>query len=176
MRPTTEVRSIPPTPPTEEEPVVYTTARLPADSAGLVLFVEPRLERREVFQDRAGIHLFPAGEGFQRLRPWPAHSHLQHFRELLSGCLVPVNRAAVQRPGDACRPAQRAVKLELENVRQEVAHVRHVRGNVVFRAGIEIRFAPRARRPNPLILQTQLPPGLVVVARLDLPRKNSPAP
>src|SRR2546422_7120314 len=86
MRPTTEVRSIPPTPPTEEEPVVYTTARLPADSAGLVLFVEPRLERREVFQDRAGIHLFPAGEGFQRLRPWPAHSHRseEHTSELQS--------------------------------------------------------------------------------------------
>ena len=105
-----------------------------------------------------------------------AGAHLQHLRQAGARSLVAVDRAAVQRALEAGRLAEAAVELELQDVRQEVAHVGRVARHVILRARIEIFFRARHRRPDPLILQPQVPPGLVVIGGLDLPREDLPAP
>ena len=95
---------------------------------------------------------------------------------LRAGFLVAVNRAAVQRSGASGGLRERAVKLELQNVREEVAHVRNIGGDVILRGRIEIRFAAIDRRRDSLIFLAQLPPGLVVLFRRNLAGEDLPAP
>ena len=52
------------------------------------------------------------------------------------------------------------MKLKLQNVGQEVAHVGHIGRHVVLGAWIEILFRSPRRRRDALILQPKLPPGL----------------
>ena len=68
------------------------------------------------------------------------------------------------------------MKLELENVGQKVAHVGHIRRDVIFRRRIEILFGARRGRGDALILQPQLPPRRVVLGRRNLAVEDLPAP
>ena len=51
---------------------------LPADLLPLDLFVEPRLQRREVVDDRRRVHLARSGQRLERVRPRLRRAHLQH--------------------------------------------------------------------------------------------------
>ncbi len=68
------------------------------------------------------------------------------------------------------------MELELHDEGQEIARVRHVRRNVVFRARIEVLFRARDGRHDALVLAAQFPPRCVVVLGLDLAREDLPAP
>ena len=68
------------------------------------------------------------------------------------------------------------VELELHDEAEEIAQVRRVAGDVVFRAGIERILRTRARRDDALVLQAQIGPGLVVLFRRCLARQDAPAP
>src|SRR5664279_4546015 len=149
---------------------------LPADRLSLVLLVQPLLERGEVVADRRRIHLPLPGQCGEGFWPWAARAHRQHRVQTASGLLVPVDRTAVERTLASGDPRQRAVKLELEDVRQKVAHIRDVAGHVELRAGVEILLVPRHRRRDALVFLPQLPPRLVVFLRRDLSRENLPAP
>ena len=72
--------------------------------------------------------------------------------------------------------AEGALKLELIDAREEIAHVGHVAGDMIFRAGIEIGFGARDGRSDALIFQAKIPPGFVVIVGLDLTGENFPAP
>ena len=72
--------------------------------------------------------------------------------------------------------AQCTLKLKLVNARKEIAHIGHIGGHVKLGTGIEIRFCPRHRWSDSLILQPQCPPFGVVLFRLNLAGENFPAP
>src|SRR5262245_44644571 len=91
-----------------------------------VLFLQPRDQRLEVLGDGAGVHLARAGELFHGFGPGPARARGQHGLELLPGLLAAEHRAFMQRPLVARCFAQRAVELELDDERQEIARVRGV--------------------------------------------------
>src|SRR5215471_871826 len=148
--------------------------RSPSHRLALVLLVQPLLQRREVVADRRGVHLLLPGQRFERLRPRAALTHREHGVQLRAGFLVAVDGAAVEGAGAAGRTGQSAVELELQDVRQEVTHVRNVGGDVVLGARIEIRLAARDRRRDPLVLRAQLPPNLVVILRGDLSGEDLP--
>src|SRR6202041_3284022 len=76
-----------------------------------------------------------------------------------------VDRAAMQRPFIARLTAKRAVKLILQDRCKKITSVREVRGHVILRTRIEIRFAAGGRGGDALVFLTQLPPSLVVVFR-----------
>src|SRR3954451_3951645 len=147
------------------------SARLP-----LILLIEPRLQRREVIEDRRRIHLLLSADRLQRLGPRTALPHRQHAGQPLARMFVLIDRAAIERFGIARGLTERAVELELEDVGEEIARVRHVRGYVILRARIEILLAARLRRRDALVLQPQRPPFLVVVLRFDLAGEDAPAP
>ncbi len=52
-----------------------------------------------------------------------------------AGCPIALHGAAIQRPRPAGRLGQRTVKLELQNVGQEIAHVRDVGRHVILGSG-----------------------------------------
>src|SRR5690606_29929188 len=107
-------------------------AGLPAALLAAVLLVEPFLERGEVFDKRLAADLAAAGEGLERVGPRLARAHLEHRVQLLADRFVAVEAAAVQRPGPAGLVAGRLVELELQDPREEVAHVGDARGNVIL--------------------------------------------
>ena len=72
--------------------------------------------------------------------------------------------------------AKRLQELELQDAREEVACIRNVAWNMVFRARVEVGFRALNRRRNALILFAQRPPRFVVIFRCDLSRENAPAP
>ena len=82
----------------------------------------------------------------------------------------------MQRPGVSGRITQRLVELELQDERQEITRVRRVAGDVVLRTRIEIGFRARHGRHDALVFEAQVPPGLVVFARLDAAVEHAPAP
>src|SRR5271157_5119524 len=88
-------------------------AHLPPHLLAFVLFVEPMLQRREVFQHGAGIHLTLAGEGVKRVGPRLALAHLEHRVQLCAGRLVTVERAAIERAAESGLAAHGAEELEL---------------------------------------------------------------
>src|SRR5688500_1155597 len=98
---------------------------LPAARLAAVLLVEPGLERGEVFDQRLAADLAAAGERFERVGPRLAGAHLEHRVEPLADLLVAVEAAAVQRPFPAGLVAGGLEELELQDPREEVAHVRH---------------------------------------------------
>src|SRR5271165_4718703 len=151
-------------------------AALPPHLLAFVLLIEPLLQRREVLQHCAGIHLALTGEGVQRVGPRLALAHFEHGIQLGAGGLVAVERAAIERAAESGLAAHGTEELELQNPRQEVTGIRHIRGNVIFCSGIEIGLAARHRRRNALVFFAHLPPRLVVVRRLDLAAEDFPAP
>src|SRR5713101_7090629 len=151
-------------------------ALIPADLVARVLLVEPLFERREIIEDRGGVHLALAGHGFEGVGPGAALTHRQHLGELRSGRFVAVNRAAMERACVASLFAKRAVKLELQNKGQEITRVRNIGGHVILRAGIEVGLGSWNRRGYPLIFTAKFPPGFVVIGGLDFARENFPAP
>src|SRR3954464_13552827 len=109
---------------------------LPSYWLTLILPFEPDCERLEIIHDRRRIQLpFSSGIG-EDLLPRLALSRRQHAGQLLTGGMVTVDRAAVQRSAPTCGSAPRPMQLELQDARQEIAHVRNVRGDMEFRAGI----------------------------------------
>ena len=74
----------------------------------------------------------------------------------------------MDRPLVAGLGAQRAVKLELQDVRQEIARIGYVAGHVVLGARVEVGFGAGDRGRDALVLLAELPPRGVVVLRRDL--------
>src|SRR5262245_5132666 len=142
----------------------------------LILFFEPLLQRREVFNERARVHVARASELFERFLPWAALANRQHGCELFAGGGISIVRALMQRALEACGLAKRAVKLELKNEREEVARVRSIPRNMCFGSGVEIRLGAGHRWSNTLVLLAQLPPGLIVVLGCHFAREHLPAP
>src|SRR5437870_13665396 len=68
------------------------------------------------------------------------------------------------------------MKLELQDRSQEVARIGHIGRHVILCRGIKIRLGALYGRSDSLILLSQFPPRLVVILRLDLPGKDTPAP
>ena len=72
----------------------------------------------------------------------------------------------MQRTLKTGRFTEGAMKLELQDMREEVACIGCIRRNVVLGAGIEIVFAPSNPRADALILLAKLPArGVVLVGR-----------
>src|SRR2546429_6298903 len=148
----------------------------PATLLPLVLLLEPSLQRLEIFEQRAAVHLALAGHGFQRVRPWLAGAEREHLPQALTRLLAAVERALVQRALLPRGLAHRAVELELQDAGEEVARVRHVRRHMVLRAGIEVLLAAWNRRGDALIRRPQCPPRLVVIGGSRLAAEDVPAP
>src|SRR5262249_41736996 len=145
--------------------------RAPSAFFAFVLFTQPFQQRPEILGNRRRVDLARPGQFLQRLLPRLALAQRQHLTEALAGLGIAVDRAFAQRTGVTRSFAQRAMKLELQDVGEEVARVRRVRRNVVLRARVEIFFAARHRSADALVLLAQLPPCSVVVLRLDLARE-----
>src|SRR5947207_9339625 len=96
----------------------------PSRFCAFELFVEPFVERREVVDDRGRVHLVRARHHGERLRPRLRLAERQHRVQLLSGRFALVNRTAMERQRAACRPGERAMKLELQDVGEKVPRVR----------------------------------------------------
>ncbi len=122
------------------------------------------------------VDLAFAGEGFESVGPRLALAHLEHLVEFCAGFFRSKERAAIQRSFVSGLAAQRAIELEFQNVRKEVARVGNVGGDVILRARIEVFFRTRDRRRDTLVFQPQRPPGRVVIGGRDLAREYFPAP
>src|SRR5271165_3332913 len=151
-------------------------AALPPHLLAFVLLIEPLLQRREVLQHCAGIHLALTGEGVQRVGPRLALAHFEHGIQLGAGGLVAVERAAIERSAESGLTAHGAEELELQNSRQEVSRVWHIGWYVILRAGIEVGLTAGHRGRDALVFFAHLPPCLVVIARFDLAAEDFPAP
>ena len=126
------------------------------------LFVEPLLQRCEIIDDGACVHLPRSGQCLERVLPRPRLPHREHRGQPLTRLLAVVGGAAVERDGATGGLCQRPMKLELQDVRQEIARVRGVVGDVVLGAGVEELLTTRRRRGDALVLQPQIPPRAVV--------------
>src|SRR4051812_27031085 len=141
---------------------MYLTARgnfsgSPATLLPLVLLLEPCLQRLEVLEQRAAVHLSLAGDGKERVGPRLARAHREHLPQPLPRLLAAEEGALVQRPLVPGCLAEGAVELELQDVGEEVARVGHVGRHVVLGAGIEVLLAARRRRGDALVLRPQRP-------------------
>src|SRR6202034_4396042 len=105
----------------------FIASTLPTDGLSLVLFIQPLLQRSEIIQDRRRVHLLLPGQSLERLRPGLALAHGQHRVEPVPRRLAFVYGAAIQRSRASSGFRERTMKLELQNIRQEVARVRRVR-------------------------------------------------
>jgi hypothetical protein len=85
-----------------------------------ILFVQPLLQRGEIFHERIAVDAILTGHGFQRFRPGAALPQFQHGFQLLACLLVIVNGALVQRARIASGAAEAPMKLELQSPRQEI--------------------------------------------------------
>src|SRR5690349_10202492 len=65
---------------------------LPAARLALVLLLQPRVQRREVVDDRARVHFLLAGKLLQRLLPRLLRALRKHLPVLRTGFLVAVDR------------------------------------------------------------------------------------
>ena len=110
------------------------------------------------------------------LGPWLTAAHRQHGVQSRAGFFVAIDRAAVQRIVTAGDLRQRTVELELENISQEVARVRDICGDMIFRSGIKILLAASNRGRDALILAAQIPPALTVVSRSYFAGEDFPTP
>src|SRR5258708_5462176 len=140
----------------------------------LVLLIKPDPQRREVFDQSARVHLALAGEDLECIRPGAALTHGQHLVQTLPGSTASVDRATMQWTLEAGNAAERAVKLELQDAGYEVTGIRHIRGDVVLRAGVEVRHATVGRRRDSLVFQPERPPTFVVLLRTDAPGEDFP--
>src|SRR5690606_6503295 len=150
--------------------------RSPAAGLALVLLLQPVAERLEVLEQRSRIHGAGAGEELERVRPGPALAQRQHRLELFARLLASEDGAVGQDALVSRGLAHRLVELELEDVREEVAQVGHVGGDVILGARIEVLLRTRHRRRDPLVPLPQLPPALVVALGRDLAGEDVPPP
>src|SRR5919201_462874 len=148
----------------------------PATLLPLVLLPQPSLQRLEVLEQRASVHLSLAGHRLERVRPGLAGPEREHLPEAPARFLAPVKRALIQRAPLPCRLTHRPIELELQEPREEVSRVGDVCRDVVLRARIEVLLRARDRRRDALVLRAQRPPGLVVVRGRRLPAEDVPAP
>src|SRR5947209_10404553 len=111
---------------------------LPAHLLPLVLLVQPLLQRSEVFQKSAGISLTLTSQCLQGIGPRLALTHLKHLVEFSSRLFRPIKSALMQRTLVSGLAAERAVKLELQNVCQKITRVGRIRSDVIFRCGIKV--------------------------------------
>ena len=74
------------------------------------------------------------------------------------------------------RDITRPFVQELEQPREEIAHVGRIRRDMVLRARIEPRRVARDRRRDPLVLQPQAVPRGLVLVGLDRSVEHAPAP
>src|SRR5438105_12861219 len=104
---------------------MYLTAggSLPATVLPLVLLLQPRLQRLEVFEQRAPVHLPLAGHGFERIGPRLARAHREHLPQFRARFLAAVERAFVQRALVSGRLAHRAIELELQDAGEEIPRI-----------------------------------------------------
>ena len=103
----------------------------------------------------------------ERIGPGLACAHFEHRIQPRTDFLIAIERTAVERAfpfGDVTR---RLVKLKLEDAREEIAGVGGVARNVIFRACVKIGFAAFDRRFDPLILEAQVSPTLVIIGGGD---------
>src|SRR5438270_621827 len=112
------------------EPLLHWPASSPPARFVLVLLRKPLVERREIVHDRARVDIALAREGRERLRPRPRDAHAEHCLKTLADLFVAVDRAAVERAAPAGLTAGGAVELKLIDVRQEIADVGSVAGDV----------------------------------------------
>src|SRR5690606_20447102 len=91
----------------------------PSTFLAFVLLLQPGVERGEVVDDRAGVHLLLAGQFLEGLLPGLFGAVAEHLPELRAGLAVAVDRALRERALVAGRLAQRALHLELQDVREE---------------------------------------------------------
>ncbi len=129
----------------------FMVSTLPADWLPTVLFIQPLLQRSERIQNRRRIHLLLPGQCRQRFGPMVGSRPLVSMAlELVSRCLALVNGTTIQRSRTPGHLRQRLMKLELQNVRQEIARIGHVRRHMILRARIEIASlrAPAAQFPD----------------------------
>ena len=89
----------------------------PADRLAFKLLVQPRVKRLEVIENGAGVHLFGAGDLFESFRPRMRETQREHVVQPLSRVGVLIDGASMERRCAAGGLRQRAMKLELENVR-----------------------------------------------------------
>ena len=130
---------------------------LPPHRLPLILFLQPFFQRGKVVADGRGVHFPLAGQGFKGVGPGAAEAHCEHLGQARARFLVIVNRAAVERFRAAGGLGQSAMKLELQNVRQEIARVGNISRDVIFSAGVEVLLAARGGRGNALVLQVARP-------------------
>jgi len=119
----------------------------------------------------------PCGQHKERFRPRLRCTHRKHLPERLARNLVAVDRALMQRPGEAGLCAQRAMKLKLQHPCEKVAHVRDIKRNVplcprIEGVGIEAGYG----RHHTLVLELQFPPVIDVVSRPHTTGEYIPAP
>jgi len=67
-------------------------------------------------------------------------------------CVTPEDQTAVKRSLDTGDPAEGAVKLELEDIHQEIPGIRRIGGHVILGPRVEVVFGPGQRRSDALIL------------------------
>src|SRR5690349_18485265 len=94
--------------------------RSPPALLSLVLLLEPRVERREVFDERRRVRFRFSRELRECLWPRLALAEREHRAELRACALVAVDAAGIERPLVARRLAERTMKLELVDPREEV--------------------------------------------------------
>src|SRR5438270_2355757 len=148
----------------------------PATSLPLVLLLQPSLQRLEVLEQCAPVHLPLTGHRLERVRPRLAGAEREHLPEALAGFLAAVEGTLVQRTSLARGLAHRPIELELQDPREEVSGVRDVSRDVVLGARVEVLFRARDWRRYALVPGAQRPPGLVVVRGRRLPAEHVPAP
>src|SRR6267143_303219 len=148
----------------------------PTHWLALILPLEPGNKRLEILYDGRCVHLPYAGRVSENLLPWFALSRGQHAGQLLPCGSVAIDRAAIQRSRPSSCAAPGPMQLELQDARQEIAHVRNIGGDVVLRAGIEITLRAVGGLRHALVAMLEVPPCCIVVRRRDLPGKDFPAP
>src|SRR5712664_3276634 len=148
----------------------------PTHWLALILPLEPGDERLEIIYNGCRVRLPFAGRLSENLLPRLALPRRQHAGQLLPRGAVAIDRAAVQRSRPPGRAAPRPMQLELQDVSQEIPHVRHVGGDVVFRARIEVTLRAGGGLRDALVAMLHVPPCCGVLRGCDLPRENSPAP
>src|SRR5437879_10187744 len=93
---------------------------LPATALPLVLDFEPRLQRLEILEQRAAVHLPLTGHRFERVGPRLRRAHRKHLPQARAGFLAAVERALVQRACVAGGLAHREIELELQDAGEEI--------------------------------------------------------
>jgi hypothetical protein len=91
------------------------------------LLVQPLLQGLEVLEHGAGVHRSLSSDLFQSVLPGETGAEFEHVLQLLSGLGVLVDAALVQGACVIGCLAEGLVELELQNRRDKVPHIGHIR-------------------------------------------------